>query len=78
MELKDIVLRLVGPVDPVGETNTDNERIENLKALCELAEHLVCVIDEVAYRNKDSYEYSVKRSGEYAFNFINKNLGINE
>lgn len=78
MEIKDVVLRLIGPVDPVGETNADNARFENLKALCELTEELVCIIDEVSYKNKDSYEYSVKRAGEYAFDFIDKDLNIKQ
>ncbi len=30
----DVVKKLIGEVRPVGETNTDNARFENLKALC--------------------------------------------
>ena len=78
MEIKDVVLKLIGPVDPVGETNSDGKRFENLKALCELTEHLVCVIDDVSYRNKDRAEYSMSRAGKYAFHFIDKELNIKE
>jgi hypothetical protein len=78
MEIKDVVLKLIGPVDPVGETNADEKRFENLKALCELTEKLVCIIDEVSYRNKDRGEYSMSRAGKYAFDFIEKKLNIKE
>jgi len=78
VEIKDIVLKLTGPVDPVGESNADDYRFENLKTLCKLTEHLVCVIDEVSYRNKDRAEYSMSRAGRYAFDFIDKKLNIKE
>jgi len=76
MDHKEIVMRLVGPIDPIGETNTDNARFENLKVLCELVDDLVSAIDGVAYKHKDSYEYSRKRAADYASNFMTKNLGI--
>lgn len=76
MEIKEIVLKLVGKVNPVGETNTDNERFENLKVLCELVDELVGVIDEVNCKNKDSHEFSRKRAADYASNFLTNNLGI--
>ena len=78
MEIKDVVLKLIGSVDPVGESNADDRRFENLKVLCELTEHLVCVIDDVSYRNKDRAEYSMSRAGKYAFDFIDKKLNIKE
>ena len=78
MEIKDVVLKLIGPVNPIGESNTDDRRFENLKALCELTDHLVSIIDEVSYRNKDRAEYSMSRAGKYAFDFIDKKLNIKE
>lgn len=78
MELKDIVLKLVGEVRPVGETNSDSVSFESLKELCRLTSELVDVIDSVGYDFKDSYEYSVKRSSEYAQNFLTETIGITE
>jgi len=78
MEIKDVVLKLIGQVKPIGESNEDDFRFENLKNLCELTEQLVCVINEIAYRYRDSYQYSIKRAGEYAFKFIDKNLNIKD
>ena len=36
----DVVKKLIGEVRPVGETNEDNRRLENLKALCELMDEI--------------------------------------
>lgn len=74
----DVVKKLIGKITPVGETNTDNERFENLKAMCELVDNLITDIDDMAYMNKDSREFSVKRASEYASNFLTKTIGIAE
>ena len=74
----DVVKKLIGNINPVGETNTDNQRFENLKEMCELVNNLITDIDDMAYRNKCSHEYSVKRASEYASNFLTKTVGIAE
>lgn len=74
---KEIVKKLIGEIRPVGETNTDEQRFENLKEICELVNELVSEIDSVSYDFKDSYEHSVKKASEYAKNFLTKELGIN-
>lgn len=76
LELKDIVMKLIGNINPIGETNTDNDRFENLKCLCALVDDLVGQIDNVSYKNKDSHEFSVKRASDYADKFLTDNLGI--
>jgi hypothetical protein len=78
MDLNEIVKKLVGKINPVGETTTDNERFENLRVLCDLVENLIIDIDNVNYQNKQSHEYSVKRAAEYADNFLTKTIGITE
>jgi len=78
LELKEIVMSLVGNINPIGDTNTDNDRFENLKNLCELVYDLLGEIDEVSYKNKDSHEFSVKRASDYANKFLTDNLGIKE
>lgn len=72
----EIVKKLIGEVRPVGETNTDNQRFENLKNLCDLTNQLVSMIDDVSHLNKDRQEYSMKRAGEYAHGFLTNTLGI--
>lgn len=39
MELHEVVMKLVGPVMPAGETREDERRLENMKALTELKAH---------------------------------------
>ncbi|GAI86093.1 unnamed protein product, partial [marine sediment metagenome] len=39
--LYTVVKKLIGNINPVGETNTDNERFENLKIICELTNKLL-------------------------------------
>ena len=36
MELIDIVNKLIGNIEPIGDTSVDEERFENLKSYCEL------------------------------------------
>lgn len=44
--------------------------------MCELANLLIADIDAVAYDFRDSYEASVKRSAEYARNYLTREIGI--
>ena len=74
--LHDIVMKLIGPVDPVGETNADQNRLANLKTLCELVDRLVYTIDAVI-PNKNRPEASMMQAGEYADKFLT-DLGIKE
>lgn len=62
----DIVKKLIGTITPVGETNTDNERFENLKEMCELLGEIREAVHDVAYKYKDYQEFSIKRACEYA------------
>lgn len=63
---------LVGEIRPIGETNHDNQSFENLQQLCSLADDIVFQIEQVAATYKDRYEFSIKRSGEFADNFIKR------
>ena len=64
MELYDIVMKLTGPVDPIGDSRIDADRMENLKALLDLTDRLLTKIDKVATDNKDRVEWSMKQAGE--------------
>jgi hypothetical protein len=77
MSNKEIVMRLIGNITPTGDLCEDEIRFENLKNLCELVNELVTEIDDVAY-DKDSCEYSKKKLGEFAYNFLSETLGIVE
>jgi len=78
IDLQEVVMKLVGPIKPVGKTETDNLRFENLKTLCELVDELVGAIGKVGYTFKDRQEFSVGRAGKYAYEFLGETLGIKE
>lgn len=69
MTHEDIVMKLIGPVSPIGETNEDNLRFENLKKLINLTYTLLETIHDVS-KNKDAHAFSVKRSGLKASQFF--------
>ena len=76
MDIHEIVKKLVGPIDPVGETNADDRRFENLKVMTELVGELLTDIDRVI-PNKERVEFSMKRAGEHADKFYDE-IGIKE
>lgn len=69
MEYTEIIKKIIGNVRPVGETNTDNERFENLKSMCVVAENLLDEIQKVA-DEKSSCLKSAKKAGEFANDFL--------
>ena len=69
--VEEVTTRLLGAIEPQGETNIDNVRYENLKQTIELTEFLIDKIIMVA-RNKDAPEYSVNRAGNEADDFISR------
>lgn len=70
MEHYEFVKNLIGYVSPVGETNEDNRRYENLKVMTELTELLISDINSIYNDNKDRGEFSMKRSSEFAKKFL--------
>jgi hypothetical protein len=65
MTIHEIVERLIGPIEPVGCSNTDAKRLDNLKRLTGLIDELLRDILFVS-RSKISHEYSVRAAGEHA------------
>jgi len=60
MTIYDIVVRLIGNIEPTGQDSIDIQRLDNLKKLGELVNRLVDDIGTIASSNKNSYENSVK------------------
>lgn len=61
MELKDVVMKLVDEISPVGETYTDEKRLDNLKVLCSLIYDLVIEID---WERRKKSRYRTRRIDE--------------
>lgn len=66
----DVVKKLVGEIEPVGETQTDAKRYENLKEVINLTESLIAEIGDVARFNIDRHEHSMSQAGKRAHKFF--------
>lgn len=71
----DVVKKLIGDIRPVGDASRDPQRLENLKAMCELHAEIHAAIDAVAYDFKDDKQSSVKECCDVANKYIDS-LGI--
>lgn len=69
MKLHEIVMKLVGPVTPIGETQEDGRRLENMRVLTELVDRLLFVINAASH-NADRTEASMKVIGVHARDFM--------
>ena len=66
----EINKKLIGKIEPQGETNIDNERFDNLKEMIDLTFKLIDEIVLVA-RHSNRSEFSISRAGKEANEFIN-------
>ena len=73
--LYEVVTRTIGPIDPIGETNADNERLKNLELMTGLLDMLLTDIDDMIHINNDHHEYSRKRAAKAAKKFLDQ-IGI--
>jgi predicted translin family RNA/ssDNA-binding protein len=73
----DVVKKLIGKINPEGNSAVDYQRFENLKSMCELMDSIHTDIDALAYSYKDCHEASIKKCVDYANEFLNK-IGIKE
>lgn len=65
----EIVQKLVGNYETIGDASIDPNRLKNLEELCMLTEELVEIIANEAYKIK-RYEYSVHSSGDVSINYL--------
>jgi len=76
MEIDDIVMKFIGAIEPVGETHIDDERFENLKELTILIDALLTRVYEIPHYHSDKKEFSIKRSCDYASDFLKKEVEL--
>ena len=69
MELHEIITKLTGPIQAVGETNSDARRFENLEATLELLDRLIFDVSEAA-RSANRPEASMAKIGKRAQAFL--------
>jgi len=65
----DVVKKLLGEIKPIGDTGVDERRSGNLSETIDVVSALLRDISNVSeYRNRK--EYSMKKAGERAHNFL--------
>ncbi len=69
--------KLIGEIRPLGDASRDYERLENLKAMCELHAEIHRAIDDIVYEFKDDKRGTVKMCRDFASKYIDS-LGIPE
>ena len=70
MVLHETICTLVGPIEPMGETNADARRIENIRVLTELVDMLLDDIQDVT-RFVQRPEDSIRQIADHAAAFMN-------
>jgi hypothetical protein len=64
-EVYDVVKKLIGEVQPVGDSSADEFRMRNLKVMTDLVERLLADIVRVALQ-AGRQESSVRQAGKFA------------
>ena len=67
-QIIEVIDKLIGGIEPIGETNYDNKVKENLNTMVEVVGHYVDEICEVAQMN--SYCASIQDCREIARDFV--------
>lgn len=69
MEIIDIVRKLIGPVEAVGDSGLDEKRLKNLEATCDLVNRLLYDIHQASH-SSDNHQHSMKVIGQRAKEFL--------
>lgn len=69
IDVYEVVKKLIGGVEPLGETNADDRRYENLEELINLIDSLIRDLHSVSH-NKSRGEYSMHRAGKRADEYL--------
>jgi len=69
MDVYDVVKKLLGPIEPIGDSGIDEKRFSNLIETEKLVNQLLFDISQVA-SYKDCPEHSRKIAGERAEQFL--------
>jgi len=65
----DVITKLIGRISPIGETNEDEKRYQNLLATIDVVSTLLHDIS-IVEPCKHKVEYSMKKAGEKASEFL--------
>ena len=70
MKLYDVICKLVGPIDPIGDSGEDEDRLKNLKTLTTTVDQILSDIHRVKIYNENRVEWSRKTAGIHASKFL--------
>lgn len=76
MSITEIFNKLCGNITPVGETNEDNKRYENIQNYYELLCYIISSL-EIASEYKYRQEYSMQKIGKECDEIL-KEIGLKE
>lgn len=71
----EVLEKLIGPIEPAGETHTDNVRLENLKNYIEVLDHLHTEVDRISCEYEKYHQHSIKEMQQMCSKHI-KSMGI--
>jgi len=73
----EVIQKIIGEIHPVADSAIDAKRIENLKLFIDVFDEMHTMIDDIAYKWKDTKYNSAKPFAE-EYNKQLKRIGINE
>lgn len=73
----EIVRKVSGEIYPIGDSQIDRMRAENMKLFIEVFDKMHTAIDDIAYRYKDSPRSSERVIGKLCSDHLDK-MGITE
>ena len=76
MNIIEILRKLLGEIEPYGDTNIDKERYENIQNYYEVLSFIISKLRESA-KLKDRQEYSINKIANECYDIL-KEYGIEE
>ena len=67
--IKEVIDRIIGNIQPAGDTALDNERTKNLDLYIELLDLMTTDIYKIAFK-KDDHRHSIQDMGNKAFKHL--------
>ena len=74
INIKAVVDKLIGPIEPVGDSNIDRERLGNLKEYILVVDDVITELFQISNRYKNNHQHSMKLASATAYDFL-KDLG---
>jgi hypothetical protein len=56
----EVIEKLIGKINPMADAAFDSDRLKNLKLFIEVCDEMNTMIDDIAYKHKDTKYGSVK------------------